>query len=171
MPFNFLLSTHRCQNRLGLLGFPVLPMLELHQSAFGAPTSLVDISNTRSEPTAAAASSQNESIDSSNLTDTDVENLEADATTTRGANNDSDDSPEADEASSSEAEPAPAWYAVFNDWAAQHGLVSQECFVVKPAEATQSRQAWLVNTPEMLQQRAQQIFSQASAVCCCQCHL
>lgn len=133
----------RCQSQLAQLGFPVLPMCQLHQSDFDIPQSIAP-----QETESATASSLTETSDSTHLLETDEPS-----------------GPITEQATSTSAEPIPTWQTKLEGWMSQHSF-RRSCFVVKPADATQSQQTWLVDSLEMIEQRAQQIFAEASTAEC-----
>lgn len=60
----------------------------------------------------------------------------------------------------SHPESTSAWQTAFEGWMAEHDLsLDHNSFVVKPADAGHSHEAWLVHTSAALQRRAHQILA------------
>lgn len=66
-----------------------------------------------------------------------------------------------EEEEQADSQVAPEWQTMLDSWLAEHGLsLDHITLVVKPVTASHDHEAWLVNSLEMLQQRAEYIFSQ-----------
>ena len=65
----------------------------------------------------------------------------------------------------SNPESTSAWQAAFEEWMAEHDLsLDHNSFVVKPADAGHSQEAWLVHTAAALEGRAHQILAKVRCI-------
>lgn len=144
------LLLHRRQTELAQLGYPVLPMCQLSKSLFAShDTTINQTPATLSEGT----SSPEDAIG-------------PEGSAAQQGMEEEDSWQEEDQEGMSDQASTPGWQAEFERWLNEHSFSFDDTtFVLKPAGAGAGEDVWLINNLEMLQRRAQHIFSQASVVC------
>ena len=135
---------------LAQLGYPVLPMCQLPKSLFASHDTTIN-------QTPAALSEGTFSLG---------DTISPEGSAAQQGREEEESWQAEDQEGMSDQASTPEWQAEFERWLDEHSLsLDDTTFVLKPAGAGNGKDVWLINNLEMLQTRAQHIFSQASVVC------
>lgn len=141
----------RLHSELSGLGYPVSPMCQLDKSLFATHDTTIN-----PEPAALSEGFSDPSERPSSPEGTSSTQGRAEQ-----AGKEEEGWQEEEEEDSPGSKSIPEWQTVFESWMTAHSFgLDHTTFVVKPATASHRHEAWLVNSLEMLLQRAQQVFEQ-----------
>ena len=175
-----LASMCRCQHRLSELGFPVLPVCQLHWSAFAQEEEEDDEQEGSSEqednldnPEQEGPSEQEGASEQQGFFEQQDVSEQEGASDQEGVSGEegvfeqegaSGQEGVSDEEGASEQQ--DNWRTILEDWMAGNDLtMDSDCFVIKPADESQGRGVLLVNDFESLEMHALRIFQQVSSLC------
>lgn len=145
-------SLRRCQHRLWELGFPVLPVCQLHCSNFS-----------QQEDSEEDGASEQKGVSEQQALPKQQGFFEQDTTTSEQQGISEQQGSSEQEGSSEQQESSPSWRTILDDWMEAHNLtMDSDCFVIKPADETQGAGVLLVNDFESLELHALRIFEQVS---------
>ena len=149
-----LATARRCQHRLWELGFPVLPVCQLHWSNFEQQEDSEQQGTSEHE---GASEQQGSSMQQAAPRQQGF--FEQDTTASK-----QQDASE-QQGASEQGDSSPSWQVILEEWMEAHNLtMDSDCFVIKPADETQGAGVLLVNDFESLELHALRIFEQVSSL-------
>lgn len=179
----------RCQRRLWELGFPVLPVCQLHWSNFAQPDPNAEQEGTEQEGAeqegaeALSGGSEREGTsEHEGISEQEGSSAQEGVVEQQGSSRQqkgffdqegaSDQEGVSEQQGASEQQDAseqqespPHWRALLGDWMEAHDLtMDSDCFVIKPADESQGAGVLLVNDFESLELHAWHIFQQVSSL-------
>ncbi|KAL3156643.1 hypothetical protein ABBQ38_000926 [Trebouxia sp. C0009 RCD-2024] len=182
---NTVANKYRCQRRLWELGFPVLPVCQLHWSNFAQPDPNAEQEGTEQEGAeqegaeALSGGSEREGTsEHEGISEQEGSSAQEGVVEQQGSSRQqkgffdqegaSDQEGVSEQQGASEQQDAseqqespPHWRALLGDWMEAHDLtMDSDCFVIKPADESQGAGVLLVNDFESLELHAWHIFQQ-----------